>query len=197
MSDYFDRLEMELRAAVPRAVAAAGATPARDMLSPRGIARVTFGRRRASVVAALDRLLGVQGTNRQSHRGDCGVDSSMSWWEKSSASGLPLLTAYFAHNRLVGYQYGDPGSQIRRLPARGPILGTTRGLTIGDTLEQGRWLYGSAFKISTAQGGSWKVTTASGSIDGYASGVPRPGNLGAIKVLTIDAGHVGCPAVSP
>jgi hypothetical protein len=172
--------------------------PAREMLSGLGIAGVKFGRPRAAVVAALDRLLGERPSHPASYRGDCGVDSSITWWDQSSASGRPSLTAYFAHDRLVGYQYGDPGSQgVRRPPARSPVLATTHGLTIGDTLERGRRLYGRAFTISTAQGGTWKVATTSGPIDGYVSGVPRLGNLGALRVVTIDAGNVGCPALSP
>jgi hypothetical protein len=172
--------------------------PARDRLSDQGIGNLDFGRPRAAAVAALDRLLGVPGSHPMSYRGDCGLGKSLTWSDPSSPSGQPALTAYFAHDRLVGYQYGDPGSQIvRRLPARGVVLATTRGLTVGDTLGKGRRLYGGAFKISTAQGGSWKVTTATGSIDGYASGVPRPGTTNALKVLTIDAGNVGCAAVSP
>jgi hypothetical protein len=41
------------------------------------------------------------------------------------------------------------------------------------------------------------VTTSSGRIEGYASGVPQPGNLKTLRVLTIDAGNVGCPAMTP
>jgi hypothetical protein len=99
---------------------------------------------------------------------------------------------------MVGYQYGNPGDRlVRRLPAHGPLLATTRGLTVGDTLERGRRLYGGAFTASAAQGGSRNLATASGHLDGYAPDVPHPGNPNAIKVLTIDAGNVGRPAVAP
>ncbi|HET6868669.1 MAG TPA: hypothetical protein VFH80_22340, partial [Solirubrobacteraceae bacterium] len=119
-------------------------------------------------------------------------DSMATWWDPTSTSGQPSLIVYFGHNRLVGYEYGT-----RRLHAHGTVLATVRGLTIGDTLERGRRLYGNAFTISTAQGGSWSVDTKSGPIDGYASGVPHPGNLNTVKVKTIDAGNVGCAALSP
>lgn len=269
MSDYFDLLEAELRAAVPRARATGGAAPirrrvpdrtpaavtrrirlrpgaipaaigivatvlvvgvalvmlghgratpsaagppprtpatappstvppsnraaprhARDMLSGRGIDGVKFGAPRAAAVAALDRLLGVRG-GAYRHDGLCAVDHTILW--RSPKLQASLIT-YFSRERLVGYQYAESGNP---LAPRRSLLATTRGLGLGDTLERARQLYGSAFTTSTAQGGSWRVNTKVGRIDGYASGVPRPGNLDAIKVLTIDAGNVGCPALSP
>ncbi len=167
--------------------------PARDMLSGRGIAGVRFGQPRATAIAGLHAVLGWRGSHPRSYRGDCGLDSSITW----SSSGQAPLTVYFAQGRLVGYEYGEPGRLVARPPAHGPVLATTRGLTIGDTLERGRRLYGGAFTVSAAQGGTWTVSTTGGRIDGYASGVPQPGNLNALRVVTIDAGNVGCPAVSP
>ena len=172
------------------------ARPTRDMLSARGIAEIHFGQPRAAVVAALDRLLGVP-HGPYVPGGLCNFDHTITWRDQRSPAGASSLIGHFAQGRLVGYEYGKGGNHIaRRRSVHGPFLATTRGLTVGDTLERGRRLYGSAFKASTAQGGSWSVATPTGSIDGYASDVPRPGNLNAVKVLTI-AGSVGCPAESP
>lgn len=101
---------------------------------------------------------------------------------------------YFRHAGFVGYQFGDLAAP-RRLPSRAWKLATSRGLGVGDALARGRKLYGKAFAISTAQGGSWSVGVRGGLIRGYASGVPGHGEQ--VAVATIDAGDVGCPAVSP
>ena len=83
-------------------------------------------------------------------------------------------------------------------PARDQALATRRGLRIGDTLARGRQLYGRAFTMSPAQGGTWGVRTAGGRIDGYAWGAPKDGAVSPQSVVaTVDAGDVGCPAVSP
>lgn len=171
--------------------------PARDMLAPNGIGGVRFGQRRATVVVELDRLLGVRaGPYRPG--GLCNFDHTITWQPHRSPDGELSLIGYFAHGRLVGYEYDTAGRRVTpRRSTHGPLLATSRGLTVGDTLERGRRLYGSAFKISAAQGGSWSVDTNTGRIDGYASDVPRAGNLNAVKVQTIDAGDVGCPAEAP
>jgi hypothetical protein len=50
-----------------------------------------------------------------------------------------------------------------------------------------RQLYGSAFKVSAGQGGSW-------SADGLRGYLTSPQNG---RIATIDAGNVGCAALSP
>jgi hypothetical protein len=167
------------------------------VLSGIGIGALHFGAALKRTQVVIDRLLGEGSVSHGTVR-DCGVDRQITWSDQWSSSGQPSLTVYFQHGRLIGYEYGDAGAQvIRRLPAHGPLLETQRGLTIDDTFARGRRLYGSAFETSAAQGGSWRVNTKSGPLDGYASGVPSPGNLGSVKVKTIDAGNVGCPALSP
>ncbi len=51
----------------------------------------------------------------------------------------------------------------------------------------------TAAVLSSAQGGSWLVRTRLGQIDGFLSDVTKPNS----RVLTIEAGHVGCPALTP
>ena len=65
------------------------------------------------------------------------------------------------------------------------------------TLARGQQVYGGAFHLSTAQGGSWSTRTAAGCIDGYAFGNPDARPARFVPVETIDAGNVGCPALSP
>jgi hypothetical protein len=82
---------------------------------------------------------------------------------------------FFGHGRFVGYEYS------------GHFLTTTAGLRIGDTVDRARQLYGAAFKTSAAQGGSWSAA----GLRGYLT-APQKG-----RIATIDAGTVGCPALSP
>ncbi|MHB1537995.1 MAG: hypothetical protein ACYCUM_07775 [Solirubrobacteraceae bacterium] len=53
--------------------------------------------------------------------------------------------------------------------------------------------YGPAFELSPAQGGSWFVKTPQGRLMGYTSDVTNPNG----KIMTIDAGHLGGPALTP
>jgi hypothetical protein len=163
----------------------------RYVLAGNGLGAGIFGQSREDVIAALTPLLGRARSGYKRVPPECGVDHTITW---------PTLTAYFRNDRFVGYQYGEPGTTAApRAPSRGTVLATTRGLTIGDKLARGRRLYGAALKISAAQGGSFTITTSSGRLSGYAWVGPKahsvlsPTNL----VATVDAGDVGCPAVSP
>jgi hypothetical protein len=82
---------------------------------------------------------------------------------------------FFGHGRFVGYEYS------------GHFLTTTVGLRVGDTVARARQLYGAAFRTSAAQGGSWSATGPRGYLT-----APRNG-----RIATIDAGDVGCAALSP
>jgi hypothetical protein len=130
--------------------------------------------------------------------GSCHVDHQITWLDQWAAPGEPALTVYFGRSVFVGYQFGDLNMlSTPRNPPGGWGLATNRGLRVGDTLARARHLYGRAFAVSAAQGGSWAVRVRGGSMRGHASGVPREGPLSRILVATIDAGDVGCPAVSP
>jgi hypothetical protein len=163
----------------------------RKVLAGDGLGAVIFGRSREDVIAALSPVLGPSTSGYKRLPPECGVDHMITW---------PTLTAYFWNDRFAGYQYGEPGTTAApRAPSHGTVLATTRGLTIGAKLARGRRLYGAAFKISAAQGGSFTIATSSGRLSGYAWVGPQarsvlsPTNL----VATVDAGDVGCPAVSP
>ena len=73
---------------------------------------------------------------------------------------------------------------------------TAKGLQIGDTLGEARQLYGGTLRTSGEQDGAWFVTTPQGTLDGFLTG--EPNILGANdQIASIDAGVVGCPAMSP
>jgi hypothetical protein len=179
------------------------ATPAgkvvREVLRGNGIGAVRFGASPQAVRAAVDSLLGQSGLPYKPTATQCGLDHSIVWWDDRTANGLPNLVAYFGHSEFAGYQYGEYGTMIPpHPPLHGVELATSRGLRIGDTLARGRRLYGAAFMISPAQGGTWSVHTARGLLSGYAWGTPRHGDVNWQSVVaTIDAGDVGCAALSP
>jgi len=181
-----------------------------DVLTGDGIGTVRFGESRVAVIAAVTRLLGPSSTGygrANAVLAECGVDHTMTWpnWPVVSAHGKnyrldPTLTVWFSHSRFVGYQYGEfRNTPAPRAPSRGTVLATTRGLTLGNKLARGRKLYGAAFRTSTAQGGVFLISAPAGRIDGFAwAGSPRYGDVSLHSlVATIDAGDVGCPALSP
>jgi hypothetical protein len=110
---------------------------------------------------------------------NCGVDAMASWHS---------LIAYFDHDRLVGLSLG---------PGTIPVGRTSAGLQLGNTLARARSLYGTALRTSNVQGGAWFVRTSDGRIDGFVepSDARSPGSTS--RILTIDVGDVGCPAMSP
>lgn len=154
-------------------------SPALKVLSGNGVGRALFGDDPRAVVSRLRELLGHAPTKPYQRANVCRIDGEVGW---------PGLAVYFRHGRFVGYSYAE-----RKPAGSEPLLGTLRGLQVGDTLLHGRQLYGSAFKVSPAQGGNWSVKTPQGRIDGYTSDVTNPHG----KVLSIDAGYVGCPALTP
>lgn len=169
-------------------------TKIRDTLDADGIAGVRFGSPAAAVISGLRPLLGPPTTYRRG--GSCGLDRTIGW---SGADHAFPLTLYLKRSRFLGYQYGQPYQATLPRGHIGLALATTRGLAIGDTLARGQQLYGRAFKITTAQGGTWNARTVRGGIVGYVLLNPTSGHIISSKsiVATIDAGDVGCPALSP
>lgn len=169
-----------------------------DVLRADGIAGARFAASPAALRRTVDALVRERGGG-YSRGGSCGLDHEIIWRDGRTASGQPELIAYFRRSAFAGYQFGDPRlSGPPRQPPGGWTLATTRALRLGDTLARGRRLYGGAFAISTAQGGSWSVQVAGGRIDGYAWGRPKHGDVSPQSVVaTLDAGDVGCAAVSP
>jgi hypothetical protein len=152
-----------------------------------GIGGARFGQPEAVAIAELDQVLGSPTTRRPTGAaGNCTIDASLTW---------KTLTAYFFRGRFVGY---DSASL---LAARGsgvpdviPSASTAAGLRIGDDIAQARRSYGRAFAVLFAQGGSWRVTTSTGVLDGYLTAVP--GGPTPPKIADVSAGWVGCPAAS-
>ena len=76
---------------------------------------------------------------------------------------------------------------------------TTTRLRVGDSVRQARQLYGNALRLSFEQGGTWFARTPTGQLDGFTYG--RSGNRTDIgldsRIGTIEAGKVGCAALSP
>jgi hypothetical protein len=185
----------------PRARPAAG----RVILSGDGIGAIRFGASPQQLRRLIDPILGAPAAGNRSGLAECGVDGELLWpivlnprtgrLDRSEE----LLLTFDDHSRFVGYQYGgfDPPrtGHAQRLALRAVTL---LGLRIGDPLATGRRLYGHAFQISAAQGGSWQLHTRQGTLAGYTydvsgQGVMSPSNL----VASIAAGDVGCPAMSP
>ena len=155
-----------------------------------GIGGATFGQPEAVAIAELDKVLGSPAKPRPAgDAGNCTVDAYLTW---------QTMTAYFFRGRFVGY---DSASL---LAARGsgaptviPRASTAAGLRIGDDIAQARRIYGSAFVVLFSQGGSWRVTTSTGMLDGYLTAVPGHPTPPVPKVADVSAGSVGCPAASP
>ena len=155
-----------------------------------GIGGATFGQPEAVAIAELDKVLGSPTTPRPvGDAGNCTVDAYLTW---------PTMTAYFLRGRFVGY------NSASLLAARGsgapnviPSTSTAAGLRIGDDVAQARRIYGSAFVVLFSQGGSWRVTTSTGMLDGYLTAVPDRPTPPTPRVTDVSAGSVGCPAASP
>lgn len=152
--------------------------PPDNILKGNGVGQAHFGEGLKTVIRKLRGTVG-RPTRRHFGRAFCGIDGEVDW---------PGLAAYFRHRRFVGYSYGPKMSD-------GGVsgFGTVRGLRVGETVREARRFYGSAFKVSAAQGGSWLVRTAHGRIDGFLSDITNPRG----EILTIEAGYVGCPALTP
>ena len=155
-----------------------------------GIGGAAFGQPQALAIAELDKVLGSPATPRPAgDAGNCTVDAYLTW---------PTMTAYFFHGRFVGYNSASllaaPGSGAPNVIPDAP---TAAGLRIGDGIAQARRIYGSAFVVLFSQGGSWRVTTSTGTLDGYLTAVPDHPTPPAPRVADVSAGSVGCPAASP
>lgn len=174
----------------------------RRVLQATGIAGVQFGASPPAVIRALTPLLGAPAGSGAG--GGCGVTRSLVWPAASGLSSQPRpasrLLAYFAGRRFVGYQYGDQKTRTAAdLSGAGVRLATAAGLQVGDTLSRGWALYGHTFLPLAAQGGTWRADgTRPHGVRGYVFDLPghRPVDTRNL-VATIDAGDVGCPAVSP
>jgi hypothetical protein len=165
-----------------------------------GVTGAHFGAALGDVVTALSPRFGRPSTMRSSE--DCGIGLQLTWpLVLDPRTGHLVrdeeMTVDFHRGHFVGYQFGGPDPRVHgRHIVSALAVTTARGLRVGDLLARGRRLYGPAFHLSNAQGGSWSVRTPRGELDGYALVNGR--RLGPLATVeTIDAGNVGCPAVSP
>ena len=154
--------------------------PLRRLLAGDRIGPAAFGESPAAVVRRLGALFGRPPSKpyHADHAGG-GVDHEIQW---------PRLDAFFGRGRLVGYSYGQP-----KQAGGEPVLATRKGLRVGDTVATGERMYGPAFRISAEQGGAWFVKTPKGRLMGFTSAVTNPRG----KIVTIEAGRVGGPALTP
>jgi hypothetical protein len=147
-------------------------------LAGNGVFGYRFGTPAGDVIARFRALLGSPGQSYTAAPGACNIDHTASWG---------ALVVYFRHDRFVGYQYGSLGTGRAR-----PAPFGAQGLAVGEKVSKAAREFGNAFTLSAAQGGSWSLRTGHGRLFGYAS---QPGPDG--KIATIDAGSVGCPALTP
>lgn len=150
-------------------------------IGPRGLANVTLGLGQLTVNKRLTQLLGgpTLAITPTPLLSQCGVNAMASWH---------ALSVFFNKNRLVGISFGPGGT---------PPVRTTAGLRLRDTWARARSLYHNTLHFSTLRGGTWYVKTRVGVIDGLlipSTGKPPRANS---RILTMDVGHVGCPAFSP
>jgi hypothetical protein len=153
------------------------------VLTGNGVASVSFGLSLLVASNELNAVLGNQIKAPIDMSGNCKIDTPLQW---------ATLTAYFDQGAFVGYVTGAANGEA--VPPRS--LKTAMGLRLGDTIMQAEQLYGSAFRTSFTQGGSWSVSTPQGRLIGNLTAVPgQPGPTPTIS--TIAAGSVGCPAATP
>jgi len=145
-----------------------------------GLANLRFGARAALVERTLNATLGrptsplaaAPGTAR------CGVDAAAAW------SGV---TVFVDHGVFVGYS----ATANARTPVR-----ADNGLLIGDTVARARQIFGRRLRVSGNQGGAWFARIPTGRFYGFLTpSGPPPGPRSTI--LSIEAGRVGCPAMTP
>jgi hypothetical protein len=145
---------------------------------------VHFGDTQSSAIAALGDVLGNGPTKSMNdEQGGCPVDFAAQWAN---------ISAYFYKGIFEGYST----SSINGEPLPDGNLVTAQGLRVGDTLAQAQQLYGSELTTSFAQGGSWTAITSSGKLEGFLS-EESDQTASSPTILSIEAGTVGCPAMTP
>ncbi|MGC1420035.1 MAG: hypothetical protein WA786_07955 [Acidimicrobiales bacterium] len=162
-------------------LAIADAAPVHQLvLRGNGLSFVPLGVIESQAVTAIAQRLGAptHALSATPALSNCGVTAMATW---------QALSAYFNDDRLVGLSVGPGGT---------PSVRTSKGLRLGDSVRVARSLYGPSLRLSRNQGGSWFIATSDGRVDGFlrpSNGRPEPTS----RILTIDVGDVGCPAMSP
>ncbi len=170
-------------------VSSSAASPKKAIiLSGDAVGSVRFGEPQGAAAASLVKLIGKSdGGVKKVNQGDCMISAALYW---------PNFAAFFYHGKFDGYQAGN-GNNVadKSNPAFSGV--TPRGLRVGDTLAQAQKLYGSALSTNGAQGGVYAAVTKTGTIRGYLSTETNQAPATKVILLTISAGSVGCPAMSP
>jgi len=162
-------------ALAPSAAAGAGQTTTVMRARGDGLGAVHFGERARRAEHLLASKFGQPHRRFRKTTAGCNVSATTEW---------PKFTAYYDKGKLVGYQYLGVRS--------GVLVHGPRGLHVGETLRRAQRREGARFHRSLAQGGSWSLRTAHGRLIGYLTSEHR-----SARILSIDAGHVGCPAETP
>ena len=132
----------------------------------------------------LKKLIGIPDGGVQNAKGNCTIDAALYWTN---------FSVYFLGGRFIGYQTGNNLTLTREPTFNGK---TPKGLRIGDSLAEAHRLYSGHVTTSGVNGGVYAITTPTGTIRGYLSReISNPPN--AVKIDSISAGSVGCPAASP
>jgi hypothetical protein len=153
------------------------------LLLGNGIGNVHFGDTQTSATAALSDELGSAPTKSINEQGNCTIDHAEQWGN---------IVAYFDKGVFIGYSTLSANGE----PLPDGNLVTAEGLRVGDTLASAQQLYGSELTTSFAQGGSWVAVTPQGGLEGFLSEEPDQSSP-APTILSIEAGAVGCPAMTP
>lgn len=155
------------------------------VLGGNGIGTAAFGQTESVAIANLEEVLGPPRTAAPAPSYNCTIDSYLRW---------PAMTAYFDHQRFVGYATGSliGGPGYRSIPN----VTTAAGLRIANTLAEARRIYGTALTTSLAQGGAWFASTPTGTLAGnltseFNESAPQP------RIADVTTGSVGCPASAP
>ncbi len=156
------------------------------ILSDDAVGSVRFGEPQSVAATSLVKLIGKpDGGVRKENQGDCIISAELNWSN---------FAAFFYRGKLDGYQTGNYGT-AKSVPTFNGV--TPQGLRVGDTLAQAEKLYGSALSTNGAQGGVYAAVTKTGTIRGYLSTPANQAPATKVTLLTISAGSVGCPAMSP
>ena len=175
-----------LALSTPVAAASSAVVP----LYVNGVASARFGQSTSVAMKSLERYFGVPQTPRPvDFTRNCNIDADLRW---------PTLSVFFFRGRFVGYGYTTRTNMGygTSSPRRRVVASTAQGLKVGDPLSRARSIYTTRFVTSSAQSGTWSVSTPAGTFRGYLTGEPNV-RQPVSRIATIGAGSVGCPAVSP
>jgi len=169
----------------PAAIASA-ATSSKPAVALSGdaVGAVRFGEPQQEAVRALTKLIGATAGGVRDASGNCTIDAALYWAN---------FSVYFLEGRFVGYQTGNNLTSKRQPVFNGK---TPAGLRVGDSLAEARLLYPGHVTTGAENGGVYAIKTADGTIRGYLS-LETSNPPDKIKIVSISAGSVGCPAASP